>query len=201
MNLSRELWKKKLSAALSLELPYPYRTPQEGIPCAVMLLLSPDEKGDLEILITRRTQTVDTHKGQYALPGGRLDEADYLEHGLITTALRETEEEVGVNRSQVEILGELPKMWTPSGFLISPVVGLTFGPVGKILLRVNPIEIDESFWVPFSILNGPGVYREEPRKIGLIEIKTDVFMVEHHKIWGATGAMIKNLFQRLDRIG
>lgn len=201
MILNRDLWKKKLNAALSLNLSYPYRTPQEGIPCAVMLLLAPDEKGDLEILITRRTQTVDTHKGQYALPGGRLDEADYLEQALITTALRETEEEVGVNRSQVEILGELPKLWTPSGFLILPIVGLTFDPVEKISLRVNPIEIDESFWVPFSTLNRPGVYREEPRKIGLMEIKTDVFMVEHHKIWGATGAMIKNLIQRLDRIG
>jgi hypothetical protein len=73
--------------------------------------------------------------------------------------------------------------------------------VEKISLRVNPEEIDESFWVSISTLNRPGVYREEPRKLGLIEIKTDVFQVDHHKIWGATGAIIKNLIQRLDRIG
>ncbi len=201
MSLSREAWKEKIKRALELDLAYPFRAPREGTPSAVLLLLAHNQKGDLEILITKRTQSVDTHKGQYALPGGRLDEADHLEQGLITTALRETEEEVGVSRSQVEVLGGLLEMWTPSGFLISPVVGLAFDPVEKISLRVNPEEIDESFWVSISTLNRPGVYREEPRKLGLIEIKTDVFQVDHHKIWGATGAIIKNLIQRLDRIG
>lgn len=199
--MNHEEWRGKLTRALDLEQDYSFRSPQNGIPSAVLLLLALNHADDLEILITRRTENVDTHKGQYALPGGRLDEADYLDQGLITTALRETEEEVGVGRSEVEILGGLPKLWTPSGFLISPVVGLARVPVDKILLRVNPIEIDESFWVSFDTLNQPGVYSEEPRKIGLIEIKTDVFQVGPHRIWGATGAMIKNLIQRLERIG
>lgn len=154
-----------------------------------------------EILVTKRTETVDTHKGQYALPGGRLDPEDELDRGLVTTALRETEEEVGISPRMIEVLGELPYLWTPSGHVITPIVGLLLEPIDEVTLVPSEAEIDLVFWVSLHRLNAPGVYSEEPRMIGAVSYKTDVFQVDEHKIWGATGAMLKNLIQRLERLG
>lgn len=86
--------------------------------------------GELWVLLTRRTDSLPQHAGQYAFPGGVRTEGDEDE---VATALRETHEELGIEPSLVVVLGQLSDVWTPTGFLISPVVGgiphpLTSGP-------------------------------------------------------------------------
>src|SRR5690606_37959288 len=105
------------------------------------------------LLLTRRTEAVNHHKGQIAFPGGSCDPADYAQNDRkaeIEAALRETQEEVGVSPNQVEILGMLPDVVTPSGFEITPVVG--WASDANLVLHPNPSEIEEIFWVSLSTL-------------------------------------------------
>lgn len=195
-------WRERLEKALALEQPYPFRAMTEGRPAAVLLLMGFADAAstDPSVLVTRRTESVETHKGQYALPGGVMDPEDEAELGLVTTALRETEEEVGIPRGTVEVAGKLPEVWTPSGFLITPVVGLLNVPISAVSFAMSEAEIDHAFWVELATLRAPGIYRQEMRQIGAVKFPTDVFLVDGHRIWGATGAMLKNLIQRLERV-
>ncbi len=185
--------------ATALDFPYPFRPETKGRDAAVLLLLSWSQSPlDLEILITRRTEHVDTHKGQYAFPGGMKDLED---SDLGITALRETEEEVGIPRSQIELMGELPKIWTPSGFLIHPWVGLSNESSAALEIVKSADEIDFHFWVKVSELTRAGVYTQEFRDFLGKRVPMDVFQVGEHRIWGATAAILKNFIGRLDQVG
>ncbi len=157
---------------------------------------------ELEILITRRGANLETHQGQYAFPGGVQDPEDTTS---VDTALREAHEEVGVRPESVLTLGTLPMLWTPTGFQITPVLGLLELPLNQIEIRPNPDEIDIWFWCPLSRLRAEGVYSTETREITL-EGKTravpmDVFNLDGHRIWGATAAVLKNLIGRWEKLG
>lgn len=192
---------KKLEESLKIEFPYSVRPVLEGKPAGVLALFASSPKQKPHLLITRRTESVETHKGQYALPGGMMDAEDEAQEGLITTALRETEEEVGIARHAIKPMGSLPKLWTPTGFLITPVVGIITQSYDTISLQPNADEISEAFWVSLSKLKEPGVYKQEMRQIGSVKFPTDVFEIEHHRVWGATGAVLKNLIGRLEQVG
>jgi 8-oxo-dGTP pyrophosphatase MutT (NUDIX family) len=199
----RATLEKLLRSAMALDLPYPFRPLNEGRPAAVLLLGGVrDSDGGLEILITRRTESLETHKGQYALPGGMRDSPEEPDE---TTALRETEEEVGVPRDAVEVFGKLPRIWTPSGFQVTPVVGLLRTPIDAIDVRPNPAEIDFWFWCRLEQLRESGVYATESRTIthqGISRtVPVDVYQVGEHRIWGATGAMLRNFIARLEKAG
>jgi len=195
-------WKPLLTRALELDQPYSFRARNSGRRAAVLLLLGfPDDRSPApSVLVTRRTEIVETHKGQYALPGGAMDPEDEADRGLITTALRETEEEVGIPRETVDVVGALPEVWTPTGFLITPVVGLLTVPIPAVVFAMSEAEIAHAFWVELATLRAPGIYREETREYDGVRFPTDVFLVEDHRIWGATGAMLKNLIQRLESL-
>lgn len=187
-------WKKRIQDSLTLDLPYYARPlPTDGTPASVLVLLG-GNASDPSILLTRRTDHVETHKGQIAFPGGMRDDSDRSD---VETALRETEEEVGIPRDHVEVIGELPKFWVRSGFLVTPVVGLLKPPLESIQFSLSPQEIDEVFWVNFSQLTAPGVYSEEPFRVGEHVWPIYVYQVGRHRVWGATGAVIKNLLDRL----
>lgn len=191
-----------LRAAVAVDHPYPFRPISEGRPASVLVLGGlRGDGGGLEILITRRTESIATHKGQYALPGGMRDsEAETPE----ATALREAHEEVGVEPTEVETLGKLPSIWTPSGFSITPVVGILRRPIEEIEIRPSVEEIDLWFWCPVDRLRETGVYRSETREIvyqGASRIvPVDVYLVDSHRIWGATGAILRNFLARLERV-
>src|SRR4051794_11190723 len=99
---------EQIKRAVSLEHPHSERPPKDAEknsrPAAVLILLARDGAGRLNLLITRRTETVETHKGQMAFPGGMVEAGD---PDLTFTALRETEEEVGISRADVTVLGSL----------------------------------------------------------------------------------------------
>jgi 8-oxo-dGTP pyrophosphatase MutT (NUDIX family) len=192
----------------ALELPLAIRSDRplppglaEARPAAVLILFAGDPR-DPAVLLTRRTDTVESHKGQIAFPGGVSDPEDFEQHGPITTALRETEEEVGIPRQKIEVIGTLPDLPTFTGFRITPVVGVSRerGHVNELALLPNPDEIAEVFWAELSLLQAPGTYRRELLARGGLRYPIDVYDVHGHRVWGATGAILKNLLDRLSSV-
>lgn len=119
---------------------------------AVALIITSDPHEDPSFVITRRSAKLKNHAGQWALPGGRLDPGE----GVTQAALRETEEEIGVELDETQILGLLDDYPTRSGFVITPVV-LWAGP--DITMRPNPDEVAAAYVVPLRELDAPDVPR------------------------------------------
>lgn len=191
----------RLQAALALELPYPERAPfDSGQPASVLALFA-RHAGEISLLMTKRTETVETHKGQMAFPGGRC-EPDELgsEAGFARAALRETEEEVGIARQEVQLVGRLPGMWTVTGYWIHPFVGLLARDAEEVPILIDPIETAETLWIPLAQLQHPDIYRREFRQVGAVNWPIHVYQIGPHRIWGATGALIKNLLDRLEKV-
>jgi 8-oxo-dGTP pyrophosphatase MutT (NUDIX family) len=145
------------------------------------------------LLFTQRTAHLHDHAGQVSLPGGRVDESDA---SVIDTALRETEEEVGLDRRHVELLGTLPDYFTGTGFRVTPVVALVQPPFE---LRADPFEVAEIFEVPLSFLmDGMNHQRRTVQPPAAIARRTFYAMpYDRFFIWGATAGMLRNLFHFL----
>jgi 8-oxo-dGTP pyrophosphatase MutT (NUDIX family) len=126
-------------------------------PAAVALVITANEDGEACFLITRRTSRLRNHSGQFALPGGRLDPGETI----VEAALRETHEEIGLELTPADVLGQLDDFATRSGFLMSPVV--VWAEPGQEL-RPNPQEVEHLHVVPLAELEKPGspVLREIP---------------------------------------
>ncbi len=197
-------WDDRVRRALEVELDYDHRRLQPELQdvgarlSAVLLLLRPLDESDAALVLTKRSEQLEQHRGQIAFPGGVTEPGDLaFSPAYHLTALREAEEEIGLPRERVEIIGELPELRTPTRFLVNPVVGLLRPPFEEPLLRPNPVEIAEIFWVSLSQLTAPGVYRLEQMTFQGRSVGVHVYQVGPHRIWGATGAMIHNFLQRL----
>lgn len=203
----------RLRALVQLDLPYDFRPIQAGRPASVMLLCALSERaaldgaGSVQILMTRRTERVEKHKGQYALPGGLQDPEDgdpRQTSTLIQTALRETMEEMGIESACIQTIGTLPPIWTPSGFYVTPVVGVLKVPLEQITVVPSEIEIDLWFWTSLGEFQDPETYTREPRQISYegktAEVLVDVFQIGTHRIWGATGSILKNFIGRWEKL-
>jgi 8-oxo-dGTP pyrophosphatase MutT (NUDIX family) len=148
-----------------------------------------------ELLFTRRTEQVETHKGQISFPGGMADGSD---RDIVHTALREADEELGIAAPLVDIRGMLDDLAVPSGFIITPVVGLL-----KELPRLTPnsYEVAEAFTVPFDFFCNPSNGRSELREFrgGTRE----VWFYQHgeHNIWGATAMIVRSLILKMGLAG
>ena len=199
----RQSFVSRLESGLLLNVPYegiPRRPLQvekvkEPIPAAVLISIASGIDGP-SVLITRRTQQVETHKGQMAFPGGHRDPED---QDAIATALREAHEEVGLDPEWVRVIGQLPELPTVTGFLVTPVVGWVARETDQIALTPAPFEIDGMFWIPMTRLWQ--VYRRESIEHGGLRYPIDVFEVDGHRIWGVTGTLLKNLLDRITRVG
>jgi len=143
------------------------------------------------LLLTRRTDRVETHKGQVAFPGGTVDDDD---RDRIHTALRELEEELGIPASAVEICGRLDDLATPTGFVITPVVGLLHG---HPEIYSNEEEVDDVFHVPLSFFADPAQGEREFRQVGSERREIWIYKYNGRTIWGATAAVIRNLLDVL----
>jgi 8-oxo-dGTP pyrophosphatase MutT (NUDIX family) len=143
-------------------------------------------QADLELLFTRRTDTVLTHKGQISFPGGQQEESD---QETVETALRESYEEIGLEPSRVTVLGQLDDVFTSvSGFVITPVVGIVEGGIGE--LRPAPDEVRSVFLVPVSTLLDPSVHTTETREFEDQRYRIHYYSVGDDVIWGATGRIV-----------
>jgi 8-oxo-dGTP pyrophosphatase MutT (NUDIX family) len=202
---------KKLKAALALDLPYSHQDQRmlleklkpNPVPAAVLILFALDGEVPF-VLYMLRTQTVLAHKGQISFPGGVTDPED--EGNPNRTALRETYEEVGIDPTRVQALGELPPLLTVTGFEIRPVVGITDVPLRELELKINPAEVAEVLWVGLDELMLPETYRHETLVHDGISFLIDVYLIRElnerrsHRIWGATGSITKNLVDRLNTL-
>ncbi len=140
----------------------------------------------LEMLFTRRTDTVLTHKGQISFPGGQREDSDAE---TIETALRESYEEIGLEPSRVTVLGELDDVFTAvSSFVITPVVGLVEGGIDD--LRLAPDEVKSVLVVPVERLLDPAVHAVETRSLGEQQYRIHYYTVGDDVIWGATGRIV-----------
>ena len=147
----------------------------------------------LTVLLTQRTAHLSAHPGQVSFPGGSAEAED---SSPIETALRESEEEIGLQRRYVEIIGVLPDHATASKFLVTPVIGLVTPPFD---LRADPGEVAEIFEVPLAFLmNGMNHQRmsfDLPDGGGRRSFYAMPY--ERFFIWGATAGMLRNLFHLL----
>jgi len=143
------------------------------------------------VLLTQRTERLQDHAGQVSFPGGSREERD---RDPVETALRETEEEIGLARTHVEVVGYLDGYLTVTSYAVTPVVGLV-RPGFK--LAVDPLEVAEVFEVPLSFLADPLNRRVERRELAGRDVGYYVFNYEQHRIWGATAAMLVNFLDKL----
>jgi 8-oxo-dGTP pyrophosphatase MutT (NUDIX family) len=141
---------------------------------------------DYHLVFTKRTETVKHHKGQVSFPGGSFEPAD---GNLLTTALRESREEVGIQPEHVRILGRLDDLSTFStSFIISPFVGLIPYPYP---FHPNPLEVAIVFDVPVSVLADRTVRRNYIRaRDDGATLEDYEFHVNGHVIWGATARIV-----------
>lgn len=143
------------------------------------------------VLLTQRAAHLRDHPGQISFPGGRVEDADF---SPLHTALRETEEEIGLSRDRITVLGYLPEYRTGTGFRVTPVVALVTPPVE---LRTDPFEVAEVFEVPLSFLLDPVNHRRHALHYRGTLRQFHSMPYGDYFIWGATAGMIKSLFDRL----
>lgn len=146
------------------------------------------------LVLTVRTDQLQSHAGQVAFPGGRCDPADGGD--ALTTALRESEEEIGLDRALVTPLGYLDCFETISGYCITPVVARI---AAEAQLYPAPDEVAEVFEVPLAFLLEPANLRRYTMEFRGHRRPMVEFVHGGHRIWGATAAMLFNLLQRMGR--
>lgn len=172
--------------ATRVEVPQEEGVPADLRPAAVLVPVVVRE-GGLTMLLTRRTDHLHDHPGQVSFPGGRVDEGDA---SPVAAALREAEEEIGLTRDRIQLLGQLPLYRTGTGFEVTPVVGLVEPPFD---LKLDAFEVAEVFEVPLSFL-----LDERNHQRHSIEVRGRLreywaMPYEGYYIWGATAGMIVTL--------
>ena len=197
MSVSNHLAKVFAAAELQGVAPLPepeWRMPEhvlKGLPAPlrqaavlVPLMLSGHEEG---VLLTRRAAHLRNHGGQISFPGGAQEPSD---SDAIATALRETEEEVGIAPDAVEIIGKLEPQPTITGFLVTPVLGRI---ADSPSFRLDPGEVAEVFEVPWSFLLDPDNRHDSQRHLNGIDFPSYEWRFGEHRIWGATAWMLRQL--------
>lgn len=174
------LTRTSVSAALA---DFELLPPPEGQPrgrSAVAVVLTRDDAGELSLLLTRRSPTLRSHKGQWALPGGRVDPGETIRQ----TALRELAEELGVVLDESSVLGELDDFVTRSGYHITPVV--IWAADIAVSITANPAEVASVHVVPVQVLD------VEPRFITIAESDRPVIQVPlfDRMVHAPTGAIL-----------
>jgi len=167
----------------------------EQIPAAVLVALflaaaEPDGEQEPHVVLTKRRADLRRHAGEISFPGGRKDAEDV---DLLATALREAEEEIGLARTRVHLLGELPPTSTfATNYVIHPFVGtVSTGAAWQL----SATEVDAVLELPLSAVRA-GRTRTRLERRG-ISFETDAYVVEEHLIWGATARILEHLFERL----
>ncbi|OOG72787.1 CoA pyrophosphatase [Algoriphagus sp. A40] len=167
--------------------------PENHRKSGVLILFYPGEMGSFFPLI-KRPEYPGFHSGQVAFPGGKMEEGDL---NIIQTALREAEEEVGINRREVQILGKLSDLYIPtSNFLVSPVIGFLekrpdLIPEEKEVFRIIQTNL--------QFLLKPEVRKQKVLEFGpALKLDTPYFEIDGEVVWGATAMILSELIQILD---
>jgi 8-oxo-dGTP pyrophosphatase MutT (NUDIX family) len=167
----------------------PAADPQIAAAVLVPLFLR-GEQAQPHVVLTRRRADLRSHAGEISFPGGRRDPED---PDLVATALREAEEEIGLAREHVRLLGELqPTSTLVTGYLIHPFVGSI--PEG-LAWKLSAREVDAVLELPLEAIRS-GRTRTQLERRG-ITFETDAFVVDEHLIWGATARILEHLLERM----
>lgn len=170
----------------------PYNRPKtqsDLTPAAVLVPLLLD--AEPRVLLTQRTDHLARHAGQVAFPGGRADPGDI---SLVETALRETQEETGIEPAFVTVAGFLDAYETGTGYAILPVVGILSE---GFALSAHEHEVAEIFEVPLGFLLDPTNRKRDTREFRGTMRSFYAFSYDGHYIWGATAAMLVNFAERI----
>ena len=172
---------------------------REPSPASVLVPLVARPDG-VRVLLTRRTEHLKDHAGQISFPGGRSELSD---DDTIDTALREAEEEIGLARAHVEVIGTMPVYVTVTGFRVTPVVALVEPDIPLVL---DPFEVAEAFETPLAFLMNPAHHQRHRFEYSggarqFLSMPWDgvdaAGQPRRYFIWGATAAMLRNLYSFL----
>lgn len=164
--------------------------PGRALRPAAVLIPIVERKAGLSVLFTRRADHLARHAGQVSFPGGRVDDQE----DAVAAALRETEEEVGLPRSFVDVRGELDRYETGTGFAIQPFVALVRD---GFELKIDSAEVAEAFEVPLGFLMDERNHTQQTTHWQGRERRYYAMQYERHYIWGATAGILVNLHERL----
>lgn len=165
----------------------------ESRPAAVLIPIVNHAKG-MSVLLTQRAEHLHHHAGQISFPGGRVEAQDV---SPVATALRETEEEIGLPAQHVEVLGSLPEYMTGTGFRITPVVGLV---TPGFTLQLDAFEVAEAFEVPLEFVMSPHNHKRHRMNYKGREREFYAMPYGERYIWGATAGMLVALSQIMLRV-
>ncbi|TVV73388.1 CoA pyrophosphatase [Sphingomonas solaris] len=168
------------------------RYPQGFTPAAVLVPIV--ERPEPGVLLTLRNAAMRQHAGQIAFPGGRMDPGD---DGPVAAALREAEEEIGLPRAAVQVIGTADRYQTGTGYEVTPVIGLI---APDTALVPHPGEVADIFEVPLDFLLDPRNHGRHAMEWEGRERRYFEIMWNDRRIWGATAGMIVNLSRRLATI-
>jgi 8-oxo-dGTP pyrophosphatase MutT (NUDIX family) len=159
-------------------------------PAAVLVPIVARSSG-ASLILTRRTDSLRHHAGQISFPGGRIEPGDA---SPLAAALREAQEEIGLDPAQTDALGYLDPLATITGFRVVPVLGIL---EEEPRLHPDPSEVAEMFEVPLDFVLDPANLQEHAREFRGRVRHYHVIQWQHYDIWGATASMIANLAAHL----
>jgi len=173
------------------ETSYAVRADGSPATAASVLIALVQRPAGLSLVLTQRNADLTDHPGQISFPGGR---AEAYDASPVETALREAEEEIGLDRTHVEVIGSLPDYYTGTGYRVTPVVALVTPP---FTLQADPGEVEEIFEVPLAFLMD-GLHHQR-LSVELPSGRRSFYAMPYgtYYIWGATAGMLRNLFHFL----
>ena len=178
--------KMRVNYDQSIELPFSINN---STPAAVLILLYLEDN-EIYFFLTKRTDELKHHKGQISFPGGTQEGNEKL----IDTALRETQEEIGINKTSISIIGTITPLFVPvTGFMIYPFIGYS---LNKLDPKPDPVEVATIFSVNISDLLNKENRTTEQRNIRGYDVQVPYFKLNDYQVWGAT-SMILSEFRDL----
>ena len=177
-----------------LAFPPPARPPHvTDVQAAAVLVPLFEAGGETRVILTRRPDTMPSHRGDVAFPGGKVQAG--LDETRRDAALREAEEEIGLPPAAVEVVAELDTISTvTSRFLVAPFVGVVKGPLD---VRADPREVERVFDVALSELMADGVHRVEHWGTGVLTRDVHIFELEDETVWGLTARILSGFLTLL----
>ena len=170
----------KVQSDMKFNFPYSSKNPKKA---SVLILLFPKSE-NIHFFLTQRTLSVEHHKGQISLPGGTCEKSEQT----INTALRETEEEIGVNQNEIKIIGELTPFFTPnSGFIVHPFIGWCNK---RPKTNIQADEVQNLFSVSLSQLLNDQILKSENWNLKGYQAKVPFYNFDGYKVWGVTAAIL-----------
>ena len=169
----------------------PFVSGDKPLRSAAVLVPLVNRQDEITVLMTKRSEHLSKHAGQISFPGGRVDDTDM---GPTHTALRETEEEIGLAHHQIDIVGQLDDYIVGTGYLVSPIVGFIEPPFNAV---PQEEEVAEIFEAPLSFVTHPENFERYTRQFDQGVRSFFAVQWNDYFIWGATAGMLRDLSQRL----